>query len=260
MARKKGKRQSNRLYWITGSIIIALLVYIGVVLWHQFRGTFGSGFAMYDNFGIELPLGYDIHGIDVSVYQQQVHWPSVTSMKDDDVRIGFTFIKATEGLGNTDKQFKRNWQKAAEAGLTRGAYHFFIATKDGKAQAKHFIRTVRLKPGDLPPVLDVEERYGVPVAVMQQRVKDFLETVEAAYGVKPVIYTNAAFYTNYLGPAFDDYPLWVAHYFEQQKPRVMRDWQFWQHSSTGTVNGIKGHVDFNVFNGDSARFRRLLMR
>ena len=58
--------------------------------------------------------------------------------------------------------FNRNWKKIKEAGLIRGAYHYFLATKSGKAQAENFINSVTLLPGDLPPVLDIEQTYGVP--------------------------------------------------------------------------------------------------
>lgn len=83
--------------------------------------------------------------------------------------------------------------------------------------------------------------------------------VEEHYGVKPIIYTNVDFYTRILKDDFDEYPLWIAHYLEKHRPRIYRDWSFWQHSETGKVNGIKGNVDFNVFNGDSADFRKLLV-
>jgi lysozyme len=75
-----------------------------------------------------------------------------------------------------------------------------------------------------------------------------------------VIYTNVDFYNRYLGEAFDDYPLWVAHYYQRREPRIKRGWVFWQHSDEGRVNGIRSPVDFNVFNGDSTAFRALLLR
>jgi lysozyme len=62
-----------------------------------------------------------------------------------------------------------------------------------------------------------------------------------------------------LGKKFNDYPLWIAHYFEKDKPRISRDWHFWQHSENGRVNGITTKVDFNVFKGDSTAFKQLLI-
>lgn len=216
-------------------------------------------YVRYDEFGIEIPNNFSVHGIDVSKYQQVIDWNSVKAMQVEDVRLSFAFIKATEGNINEDRYFKRNWKRAKMADITRGAYHFFLATKSGKTQAENFIKSVDLEPGDLPPVLDVEQTYGVPVNLIQARVKEWLSTVESFYGVKPIIYTNVEFYKRCLDEEFDEYPLWVAHYVNKGKPRIYRDWHFWQYSETGRVNGILSKVDFNVFNGDSTDFRKLLI-
>lgn len=260
MAKRKAQKKSNR--WIHAIIIffLVLCAYItSMYLWQRYEDS-KAKFILYPGFGIELPVAFTIHGIDVSTYQQTVYWPAVKQMQVSDVSINFVFIKATEGLVNTDKQFKRNWQKAKDAGIPRGAYHYFLSTKDGKVQANNFIKQVHLESGDLPPVLDVEQLYNTPVSLMQQRVKTWLQTVETAYHVKPIIYSSADFYNRYLGKDFDSYPLWVAHYFAQQKPRVQRDWQFWQHSSLGHINGIVTNVDFNVFNGDTTAFKAMLVK
>lgn len=257
MASKKKKNIGWKL--LIGAMLLALVILLGFQVrewWIERK----AHFARYDAFGIDLPTQYEIHGIDVSKYQQTIDWESVKAMKVEDIRIGFAFIKATEGNGNRDAQFVRNWRRIKEAGLTRGAYHFFLATKSGKTQAENFIENVTLEPGDLPPVLDVEQAYGVPSFRLVERVKEFLNTVEAHYGVKPIIYTNVDFYNQYLKDDCDDYPLWVAHYLQKERPRIARPWHFWQHSETGRVNGILSKVDFNVFSGDSLAFRTLLVK
>ena len=106
----------------------------------------------------------------------------------------------------------------------------------------------------------MEQIRGTSVANLQLRVGDWIKAVEKHYKVKPIIYTNADFYENYLSGKFDDYPLWVAHYLVKDKPRIKRNWIFWQHNETGRVNGINAYVDFNVFNGDSADFNNLLIK
>ena len=172
----------------------------------------------------------------------------------------FGFIKATEGVENEDEQFNANWQSAKDAAIIRGAYHFFVPSKSGKLQAQNFISTVQLSKGDLPPVLDVEQLNTTSVTKLKQGVSDWLVAVEAHYKVKPIIYTNASFYDNFLGKQFDGYPLWVAHYLVKDKPRILRTWTFWQHNEIGHVNGIENFVDFNVFNGDSTAFKQLLIK
>lgn len=255
MARKRSYRNKKWIYWGAGISAGLFTLYI-IYLWSQVRDV---KFVEYKEFGISIPQNYSIHGIDVSRYQQNISWKAVRHMQVQDIHLGFAFIKATEGIKNIDPFFKRNWKKAKEAGMIRGAYHFFIASKDGKEQANHFFKMVKLESGDLPPVLDVEESYGMPAARLQKEVKKWLDAMEAAYGVKPIIYTYVTFYDKYLKPAFDEYPLWIAHYFQPQKPRIHRSWHFWQHSDGGRVNGIISKVDFNVFAGDSAAFRALLV-
>ncbi|MDB5247725.1 MAG: hypothetical protein JWQ40_2119 [Segetibacter sp.] len=257
--RKSRKKNSGRKWWIIIPVLLAAIATTSY-LWYKTASIQRAKFVRYPAFGIEIPESYEIHGIDVSKYQSFIDWPSVKQMKVHDVRIGFAFMKATEGVGNVDRHFKRNWRKAREAGMTRGAYHFFLATKSGKTQAKHFISNVKLEPGDLPPVLDIEQLYGVRAEKMRKEVQDWLTIVEDYYKVKPIIYTYVNFYSRFMSGTFDEYPLWAAHYLEKDKPRITRSWIFWQHNERGRVNGITQPVDFNVFNGDRADFEELLVK
>ena len=217
-------------------------------------------FVNYSEFGIDIPTNYPIHGIDVSHYQNDISWKDVSEMKVRNVAVGFAFVKATEGVDMTDESYRENLAGAREAGIPMGVYHFFIASESGKAQAQHFIETVRLRAGDLPPVLDVETVNGASVADLQQRVADWLDVVEKRYKLLPIIYTNADFYKTFLSARFDKYPFWIAHYLAKEKPRTNRSWLFWQHNINATVSGIRTHVDFDVFNGDTAAFKKILIQ
>ncbi len=215
--------------------------------------------VFYPGFGIDIPAGYNIHGIDVSRYQRNINWEEVRSMEVNGIKIGFAFIKATEGISKVDPQFRQNWLQCLEQQIPRGAYHFFIASKNGKKQAQNFIDIVTLKKGDLPPVLDIEKTYGASIMIIKKELDDWLTTVEAHYHVRPIIYTNIDFYKNYLEKDFSTYPVWIAHYLQPEKPRLERKWIFWQHSERGRVNGINSPVDFNVFSGDSLEFKNFLI-
>jgi lysozyme len=256
MARRK-RKPSYYIPWIVvGATILLATFLFGRNWWLELKASR----IRYKEFGIPIPTGYSLHGIDVSRYQQTINWGLVKAMNVGGVQIHFAFIKATEGNDNDDDYFKRNWKKAKEAGITRGAYHFFIASKDGTVQAHNFMSKVKIEPGDLPPVLDVEQTNGVSPQILRQRVKAWLVAAELAYGVKPIIYTNVDFYKRFLGSEFDDYPLWAAHYLQPDAPRISRNWHFWQHSEKGKVNGVAANVDFNVFYGDSIEFTKLLIK
>ncbi|MEP6700057.1 MAG: GH25 family lysozyme [Bacteroidota bacterium] len=256
MSSTKQKKQFRRI--IVSGAILVLLIITGWLLYQKliYRKV---KFVRYPEFGISIPENYSIHGIDVSKYQEAIAWEEVKAMKVKEVQLGFSFIKATEGIANTDPQFKRNWKKTKDNGIIRGAYHFFIGSKDGRMQAENFIDKVDLEPGDLPPVLDTEQLNGATADQLKIEIKKWLEIVENYYHVKPIIYSNIDFYNKTLGDEFDEYPLWIAHYFQPGQPRIKRGWIFWQHSQEGRVNGIVSKVDFNIFNGDSLEFKNLLI-
>lgn len=255
MARKKKRSSSKYFLQIITWLALACVTAYYVVTWFNKPSD-----VFYPDFQIAIPGGYQIHGIDVSKYQSIINWKEVKDMDADGIKIAFAFIKATEGVGNVDNQFRRNWVKSEEQNICKGAYHFFIAGKSGRRQAANFIEIVNLKKGDLPPVIDIEKAYGVSENEIKKEVAEWLEVVEKYYNVKPIIYTNIDFYCRYLQSKFDDYPIWIAHYLQPVKPRIDHKWVFWQHSESGRVNGIKAPVDFNVFSGDSADFKNFLIQ
>ncbi|MBI5858199.1 MAG: glycoside hydrolase family 25 protein [Sphingobacteriales bacterium] len=256
LSRKFKKQLKKGTYFILAAAILVTGGYL-FLRWKNYRKI---RFTRYPEFGIVMPESYSIHGIDVSKYQDLIAWEEVKAMKVKNIQLGFAFMKATEGIGNTDERFNRNWKKAKDNGIIRGAYHFFIASKDGRMQAENFIDKVELETGDFPPVLDIEQLNGTPASELRKEAKEWLDVVENYYHVKPIIYTNVDFYNRNLGSEFDSYPLWIAHYYQLQQPSISRGWLFWQHSDEGRVNGIINQVDFNVFNGDSSEFRNLLIR
>lgn len=218
-------------------------------------------YRSYQSFNIRIPGDYTIHGIDVSYYQGKIDWQKVKAMKEDDVKISFAFIKATEGLLLVDRYFHRNWREAPKAGIVCGAYHFFRPKKNGLWQARFFLQNVTVEKGDLPPVVDIEVLDGVPVQEMRLNLQQFVQHIEKKTGVKPIIYANVKFYEDYLEGYFEGYPLWIAHY-DKPELKVSKStvWHFWQHADKARISGIKHVVDFNVFNGDSLAFDNLLVR
>ncbi len=189
---------------------------------------------------------FSVHGVDVSHYQSHINWYQVASEG-----ISFGFVKATEGATIKDSLFCQNWTEMENAGIIRGAYHFFRPGTSAIAQAQHFIEMVDLQYGDLPPVLDVEVLDDVNKDVMVARLKIWLEMVEEAFGVRPIIYTNMKYYNQYLAEHFADHTLWIARYNAKKMPALSadNDWDFWQYGNRGSIAGINGPVDLNVFQG-----------
>ncbi|MBW7466703.1 glycoside hydrolase family 25 protein [Pontibacter aydingkolensis] len=237
---KKKPQKSTRPFWIGIAVLAAIAV---VVLYVEFFGVKRQA-AWPEG---HSPMGSTLLGIDVSRYQQKINWEKV---KENDV--SFAFLKATEGAKLKDSFFERNWENTGKTGIIRGAYHFYLPNVSPDLQAKNFISTVTLGPGDLPPVLDVEVRGKMPLNHFRGDLKEWLVKVERKYGAKPIIYTGYSFYKDYLEGYFDEYPLWIAHY-NVQELKLKRDARtllsFWQHTDRGAIEGIKGSVDCNVFYG-----------
>ena len=195
-----------------------------------------------------------VQGIDVSHFQGTVDWQQVAA-----AGMAFAFAKATEGITYVDPQLAANWPGIRAAGLVRGAYHFFEPNDDATAQAQNFLTNVKLAPGDLPPVLDVEVTGGVENAQIWSGVATWLQVVEQATGRQPIIYTAPGFWSSHAPDlALTSYPLWLADYATQPTlPTGWASWLFWQHSQSGSVAGVTGAVDLDLFNGTLAQLQAL---
>ena len=209
------------------------------------------------------PEGYKIRGIDISHYQENIKWEKLRNASMNNDPVTFIIIKATEGVSLMDDNFNENFYQARVHGFTRGAYHFMTPDVPARKQAEFFLHQVHLEPGDLPPVLDIEDKAkwkGVPDKEIQRRALEWLRIVEERYGVKPILYSSVSFRRDILSDkAFDNYPFWMAHYYVEQ-PTYKGQWAFWQHTDCGKVDGVRGLVDCDVFNGTPEEFRNLLIK
>ncbi|WP_229310942.1 glycoside hydrolase family 25 protein [Larkinella soli] len=211
-------------------------------------------------FGIRVPLKYTVHGIDVSHHNHRIDWKRVCQMQAGGLALQFVFVKATEGATLVDRRFQSNWREARKAGLRRGAYHFYLPRRDPVKQARNFINTVTLESGDFAPVLDFETDAAgkIPSDRLIADLRLWLSMLEAHYGIKPIIYTNRHFYLLYIEGNFDDYPLWIADYTTEHPKAFQSDRLYlWQHNKGGWVDGIRGHVDFNVFVHEPERINEI---
>jgi lysozyme len=203
------------------------------------------------NFGKQSPRSLPVHGVDVSRWQGNIDWPRLRAHGAN-----FAYIKATDGGDHLDPMFKRNWRAADEAGLRRGAYHFFYWCRTAGEQADWFIRNVPKVENALPPVIDVEWngesrcRKRPSRELVLEKMQVFMDRLEAHYGQRPVIYTAPDFYEDNLKGAFPNHHFWLRAV--AQHPRKVypgRKWIFWQYSGSGLSKGVTGRIDLNVFNG-----------
>ena len=270
MARKKtprrggsrGRRRSSSFlqryprwaWWIGGTAVIVLYVFL---FYHFFVGPTGFRWrALYGD--AEYPEGYEIHGIDISHYQGKIDWEQLKNAMIKGCPVRFVIIKSTEGSSRLDENFRENFIQARDFGFIRGVYHFWSNKSTAREQAYYFLDQVHLTDGDLPPVLDIEHKPAdKSVEDFQRDVLTWLHIVEDKYHVKPIIYTYYKFKEQYLSaPVFEDYPYWIAHYYVD-KVQYKGKWKFWQHTDVGKLPGIKGYVDFNIYNGSYYELKQL---
>ena len=164
--------------------------------------------------------------------------------------------RATEGQDLTDDRFAPNWQGAAQAGLARGAYHFFTFCSPGMAQAENFIRLVPATRPALPPAVDVEFAGNCENPPNRRAIRAelhaLLQALEHAYGRKPLIYTSITANWLIIDDTFPDYPIWIRNLYAPPWLLGAMRWSLWQHSDAGVVAGVLNPVDLNVFRGDGA--------
>ena len=260
--KRKGKKVKPRKIklgaWAAIGLAAALLVCL-LLVFHRW------GSPADPETGAKVPQGSWRFGIDISDDNEgKIVWDSLYVMTDSRGRtvrdpfkakeikpVSFVIIKATEGAGFQDKDFRKNWKDAGKSGLRRGAYHFFRSSKDGEVQARNFIRTVgELKYRDLPPVLDIETIHiGCSKELLNQRALQWLKAVEKRYGKKPVVYASSSFVKDNLCKEItSNYPIWVAHY-EKDRPGL-EDWTWWQFTDKAVVKGVPGRVDLSVMKAD----------
>ena len=197
-----------------------------------------------------------VFGIDVSHYQGDVDWAKV-KQESHDFPIHFVFVRATAGKNGADAKFHKNWKAVKACGFLRGAYHYYRPDENSVKQAEHFIKTVKLSKGDLPPVLDIEKIPNEQsVDSLKSGLKRWLDKVEKHYGKRPVIYSGESFYTDFLKKEFEGYELWIANYsfFEDE---IRKEWLFWQFTDKAQLEGIEGTVDVNIYNGSLQSLRKM---
>jgi lysozyme len=201
-----------------------------------------------------------ILGIDVSQYQGKTDFAGL-QLQIQNRRIEFIVVRATMGKDGVDARFARNWEGFRPLPVKRGAYHYYRPNENSTKQAQNFIKTAKLKSGDLIPVLDIEKHSTIQSKdKLREGLKNWLNIVEEHYGVKPMIYTGDHFFWEVLhNQGFDEYPIWVANYNQIVEPET-ENWTIWQFSEKGSLPGIGEKIDLNVLVGGEEGLEGLLIQ
>lgn len=188
-----------------------------------------------------------IHGIDLSHYQGNVFWEII----GDNTKMAYVYLKATEGGDNRDDKYVRNIELAHQYGLKVGSYHFYRPKIEQQKQLENFMTQCLPGDQDLIPMIDIETTSGLRTDEFCDSLFKFIDLVEKAYKQKPLLYTFTNFYNRYLIGKINDYKLMIAQYTQREPVlRDRRDFEMWQYTGKGQINGINGYVDKSRFMGN----------
>lgn len=187
-----------------------------------------------------MPTFPDPHilGLDVYHGDDQVQFHAVAS-----AGIDFVLLKASQGVLSSDPAYADYRLRAVQCGLAIGAYHFF-SPDNPVAQVHHFLNAASPKAGDIIPSLDIETW----MPGIADKVRAACEEVKSELGRYPICYMDLSYYQSYFADGGVPGPLWLARY-GVDKPGI--ECQIWQYSASGTIDGIEGTYDLDVFYGDA---------
>lgn len=202
---------------------------------------------------IENDTSLTSFGIDVSKYQGKIDWQKV---KHDGVdyafiRLGFRGY-GKEGTIVLDECYEDNIKEAPKHGIKTGVYFFTqaVTTQEAVEEAQFVLEHIKGCDITYPIVFDTEsvsESARAESLSAKERTdiaKAFCDTIAEA-GYTPMIYASLTWYATALDLAeLTDYKKWYAGY--EAEPGFPYEFDIWQYSAKGRVNGIDTDVDVNM--------------
>ena len=195
--------------------------------------------------------------IDVSAHQGDIDWDAVKNSGIVDAVI----LRAGYGVSWTDAYFQRNVQELNRLGIPYSVYLFSYAENGNEAsmEADNLINIIKNNGANIASNIfsiyyDLEDWYisstgensnGISQDTYQEMFDSFSSKVEASLGIDVKIYASKNFIETRFPTSLRPEVGWVA----QWGPELTYDgtYEGWQYTSDGTVPGINGRVDMNIF-------------
>lgn len=205
-------------------------------------------------------------GIDVSYFQGKIDWNAVKKDGIDYamIRAGFRGYGSNGSL-NEDTMFVENVKNARAAGLEVGVYFFSQATnwEEGVREAQYTIELIKKYDITYPVAFDTEASASptnegradnISVQARTDATKGFCQTIEGA-GYNTLIYASPYWLQTKLDLSqLSNYKIWLANYTGatqddplKRPPNYKGEYVMWQYTSEGSVDGIGGNVDCDIY-------------
>ena len=212
----------------------------------------GSGKTMwYEEPGVTV-----MRGVDVARFQGSVDWNAVKADGIDFalMRVGGRYWGSGEIYD--DSKFEEYYAGASAAGLRLGVYFFSqaVSVEEAIEEADYVLSKLAGKQIDGPIVFDWEtagasdaRTNGLPVSTVCDCAIAYCERVKA-FGYNAMVYMNTYDgYRKYDLTRLAAYDIWYAGEYEEDVPRFFYDFDVWQYTDKGSVNGIDGKVDMDLW-------------
>lgn len=183
-------------------------------------------------------------GIDLSTFQKNVDWQKV---KKDGIEFAILRAGFGKAASQKDKLFEQHYRGAKAVGIPVGAYHYSYAMSvaEAKQEAEVFLSWLLGKELEYPVWFDIEDptMQKLGKELLTEITIAFCERVKAA-GYRVGVYASKHWFSNLLDfERLKQYPIWLAQYNEA--PTFSGNYDIWQYTSSGKVDGIAGNVDLN---------------
>ncbi len=194
-------------------------------------------------------------GIDVSTFQGEIDWETLSKSKEIDfviLRVGYRGYGS--GALDMDSSFETNKAAVKKYKINTGVYFFSQAINydEGVEEAEYVLSEIKGMNIKYPVIIDTEQveaenARGNDISVEERTdgIVGFCETIKEA-GYTPMIYASRNWFAQSLDmDRLGEYELWLAHY--SNVPNFPYKFRGWQYTSEGTVPGIEGEVDVNLW-------------
>ncbi len=193
-----------------------------------------------------------MYGMDISSYQNKLDLTKGT--------YDFAIMKATEGIGFTDKAFHNFAVQLTELDKLVGCYHFARPDLNGtvrgmEREANWFVKKVK-EEGLLNKAILILDWETEPMD-REDLVKAWVLQVENQTGITPFIYGSRSKLNGWKKwEIMSHCPIWMAVWPTIQRyqvganpglkiPAKTVNWSIWQYSSTGQYPDFSGNVDLD---------------
>lgn len=193
-------------------------------------------------------------GIDVSGHQGTIDWDQVKEAGIQFAMIRLGYRGYTQGGLALDDNYVTNIETALESKMPVGVYFYTqaVSYEEGVEEAQYVLKNIADYKISYPVVIDTEKMEAdgarandISNEERTDAIVGFCDTIKDA-GYTPMIYANRNWYAQNLDmDRLGDYQLWLAQY--SNVPDFPYLFTGWQYTSEGSVPGISGSVDIDVW-------------